>query len=428
MSGYQEYRLENGLTVCAYPLNHLHSIEMALYFKGGALYEGKRNRGITHLMQHMCLKNLNGIDKGELAARLAAIGATLKGTTYIEAMVFRLKVAPRYFDEAFDILNSFFALNKWTGEELAEEKALVLRQIENQEEDYWSAIDSHYWRTPAGPLAIRGTAETVEAITLRSLTMWRKALIHPANACLALSGNFSDGMLQKAMACMGEWPGTEAAPLEQPAPTLFSMRDESCDYITNAECDKAEVQLSFDINDDLVFPFCVDVLNTIVGEGEGSALFVELRDRLALTDEVFSTIEEVGPFRRMTIEFALPNQLLPEALAATFSVLAKLRQHISTRKINRTRVIYGENLHFLLDQADVINERMGWGFLSGNGEECDLSTQSHMYEDMTKEDMLDAAQAVFRPENMCSYIVKDDSMISNRKLKGILRKCRAMLG
>ena len=427
MAAYQEIRLENGLQLSSYQLSHLHSLEIGVYLRGGPLYENRKNQGVSHLLEHLCFRNLNGIPQEQLYRRLDEIGATLRGETYLEAVVFRLQVIPRFFDSAFDLMCRLFAPGKWTDEEIAAEKAVVDRQIESEEQDFWSDANRQYWRIKAGSFSMMGTAESVAGMSPALIHQWKKKIFRPGNACFVMTGNFSDGMLRKAESVLADLPGETETVFEQPTPLGFGMRDESCDHLFGSEDELAQVQLSFDINDDQVFPMCADILSHLTGEGLSSPLFVELREKRALTDEIFSQIKEVGYFRRLTIEYAVANQRLLESLEGVFAILERMRRYISPTQIERARVFFTDNQLMELDQADRMNELLGWGFLSGNAEECDLETRMHMYGDMTKEDILDAAQAIFRPENLCCYIGRNSAKVNTQALKEMLKSCRDML-
>ena len=54
MPAVHEYYLSNGMTILCYPQNHLHSMELGLYLKGGTLYENRQNQGVSHLLEHLC--------------------------------------------------------------------------------------------------------------------------------------------------------------------------------------------------------------------------------------------------------------------------------------------------------------------------------------------------------------------------------------
>ncbi len=427
MASYQEQALENGLQVFSYPLPHLHSIEAALYFKAGPIYEEEGNFGISHLLQHMCLRNLNGIPKKELVSRLDAMGTVLQGFVYPEAIVFRMRFSPRFFDQAIELFSHFFVPGTWTGSEIDDEKAIVLRQIENEDPDFTSTTREHYWRTGKAVHPLRGTLASVKGISPGLLHQFKETVLRPANACFVLTGNFSKGMLASSYEIFSQWGNKGPSLFEQALPFNFCFRDEKSDvFIENSE-HKAHVQLSFDINDELIFPICVDVLNLIVGQGPGSALYVALRDEQALTDEAASYVEEVGQFRRMVIEFSLPNLCLEEGIRGVFQVLYKLTQHISTRKFARSTVYFGDNLSFITDDALALNARLGWAYLSERAEEWEPEMRLKMYEDITKEDMLETAQTVFKPSNLCCYVCHNPAILPKEQLAALINEARLLL-
>lgn len=424
----QEIQLPNGLTVLSCPMEQLHSLEMGLYFRAGPLYENRRNQGVSHLLEHLCFRSLGELSQRELYSRLDAIGATLRGSTYQEAVVFRLEIAPKYFDEALALMRRFFTPGEWAQGEIDQEKQVVLRQIENDSPDFQERAVSRYWQGKAGAFPLMGTAKSVAEMSPATLNQWRKKVFQPQNACFVLSGNFSQGMLAAAKALLAEPANTtQESPFAQAAPAGFCMRDEKSDQFSQGDWEWAQVQLSFDVDDDLVFPLCTDVLNWILGVGLSSSLFMELRETLALTDDIQSRVETAGLFRRVTIDYFAPHERLAESLARIGAILSGFKRYVPVSQMERTRAFFTDNLHFQYDQAGDMNELMGFAWLCGNIAETDLETQAAMYEDMTCEDLNNAAQAIFRPENLVVTLERNPDKISLKAVKEAVKALRHAL-
>lgn len=424
----KEILLSNGMMVLACPMDQLHSIEMGLYFKGGGLYENRQNQGVSHLLEHLCFRNLGGLPMRELYARLDAIGATLRGSTYQEALTFRMETAPKYFDAALDLMLRFFAPTQWTDEEIQQEKRVVIRQIQNDAPDFQEKILTRYWQSKAGAFPLMGTEKSVSEMSAATIHKWKRQVFQPKNACFVITGNFSWGMLDAVKAALEELPNTSNLPaFEQTTPVGFCMRDESSDQVLNGDWDWAQVQLSFDVDDDLVFPLCTDVLNWILGVGLSSSLFMELRETLALTDDIQSRVETAGLFRRVTIDYFVPHEHLQESLSRIGAILSGFKRYVPVSQMERTRAFFTDNLRFQYDQASEMNELMGFAWLSDNIAETDLETQAAMYEDMTCEDLNNAAQAIFRPENLVVTLEKNPQRISPKAVKDALTKLRREL-
>ncbi|MBQ8536629.1 MAG: insulinase family protein [Clostridia bacterium] len=424
----QEILLANGMTVLACPMDQLHSIEMGLYFKGGALYENRQNQGISHLLEHLCFRSLNGLTQRELYAKLDAIGATLRGSTYQEALTFRLETAPKYFDAALELMSRFFLPYTWTPEEIDQEKRVVLRQIQNDAPGFQEKILTKYWQSKAGAFPLMGTEKSVTEMTAATIHKWKKNVFQPQNACFVITGNFSQGMLSAVQSVFEEIANTtQEPPFEQTTPVDFCMRDGRSDQVINGDWDWAQVQLSFDVDDDLVFPLCTDVLNWILGVGLSSSLFMELRETLALTDDIQSRVETAGLFRRLTIDYFVPHEHLVESLERIGTILSGFKRYVPVSQMERTRAFFTDNLRFQYDQASEMNELMGFAWLSDNIAETDLETQAAMYEDMTCEDLNNAAQAIFRPENLVLTLEKNPKHIASKAVKDAIARLRREL-
>ncbi len=427
MAAYQEFRLDNGLQISAYQLPHLHSLEIGVYFKGGSLYENRSNQGISHLLEHLCYRNLNGLTQEQLYRRLDAMGAVMHGVTEQNVIMFHLNVSPRFFDDAFDIMSRLFAPGKWTEEEIASEKQVVLRQIENEEPNFLWDMAARYWRTSAGAFPVMGTTNSVKAMTADLIHRWKRKLFRPSNACFVLTGNFSDGMLKKAVEVLGELPDALKAPLEQPAPMNFCARDESSDELFNADYNLAQVLLYFDIDSNLVFPTSAEMLSYMTGDGLSSSLFFEMREKRAIVDDISSEVVPVGPYSRFAIDYEVSHDRLAESLELVFSILARQRRFISQEQMDRTRVYFTEYEMMILDRAVTMNERLGYSWLSGNTDGCDVDVRMRLHGDLTADNIQDAAQAIFRPETLCCLIEKNPKKVKAAQLHETLKKCRELL-
>jgi predicted Zn-dependent peptidase len=427
MAAYQEFRLKNGLQISAYQLPHLHSLEMGVYLRGGSLYENRSNQGVSHLLEHLCFRNMNGLPQGQLYRQLDAMGAKLTGTTYPESVIFQMRVVPRFFDDAFELLLRLFAQGKWTQEEINAEKQVVLRQIENDEQNFLWDMSTRYFKTKAGAFPGMGTKDSVMRMSEDVINLWKRKIFRPSNACFALTGNFSDGMLEKAKEILGELPDIGPCVFEQPSPMNFSARDEHSDEMYNADYDLAQVLIYFDIDTNLVFPACAEMLSHMTGDGLSSVLFLELREKHTLVDDISSEVVTVGPYRRFAIDYEVMHDRLTESLELVFSILGRLRRFISHEQMDRSRIYFTENERILLDKAGTMNDRLGMAWLSGNTDECDIDIRMRMHADLTAEDIQDAAQAIFRPETMCCFIEKNPKKVKAAVLRETLQKCRELL-
>lgn len=427
MSAVHEYSLANGMTILCCPQQHLHSMEFSLFFKGGSLYENRQNQGVCHLLEHLCFRGLGKWDAEGINRLMARFGAELDGATYPEGIVFRLKTHPRFFDEVLELFLAFFADTPWTQEMIDLEKEVVIRQIEQEDVDFDEEVARRYRKTSAGSFAMMGTAEGIRDMSTATIRRWQRLVFQPQNACLCIAGNFSQGMEIAACDAFSELEARgEEAPFQQTVPVGFCMRDSRSDLIMEEEGGQAKVHLAFDMDDDRVFPLAGEVLNAITAGNSDSLLFQSLREEKALVAEIDSSMEEMGMFRRLVIRYDVRQECLVDSLKQVFSLLTRLKMYIRPARLTQTRMQFTDNLQFYLDDVSGLADLMGWSWMADDLSRCDLDAQAQMYDDLTCEDLLDAAQSVFRPENLTISIQRDPA-VGPKSLKPLLKELREML-
>ena len=427
MSAMQEHNLPNGMTLLCNRQPHLHAMEFGLYFKGGSLYENKQNQGICHLLEHLCFRGLGGLNAEALNRLMARFGAELDGATYPEGVVFRLKTHTRFFDEVLDLFLRFFADTPWTQEQIDAEKQVVLRQIEQEDCDFDEEVSRRYRKTAAGAFSLMGTAQSIQDMTPATIRRWQRLLFQPQNACLCVTGNFSDGMEQALVEAFSELENHfDDPPFAQAVPQGFCMRDSRSDLVMDEEGGQAKVHLAFDLDEDRVFPLTGEVLNAFTAGNSDSLLFQIMREELALVAEIDSSMEEMGMFRRLVIRYDVRQECLVESLRKVFELLHRLCLYVRPVRLTQTRMQFTDNLVFYQDDVSGMNDLMGWSWMADDLSRADLDAQAQMYDDLTCEDLLDAAQSVFRPENLTISIQRDLAQ-TPKNLKPLLTELRSTL-
>ena len=412
MSAIHEHELSNGMTLLCWHQPHLHGVEFGLYLKGGPVYETEDSQGVSHLLEHLCFRGLGGLSHDELQRTLNRLGTELDGMTAAEAIVFRMTVLPRSFDTALELFTRFFARTPWTAEQIAREKQVVIRQIEQEEDGFDEAVDSAWRETPGGVFPRMGTAESVAALDEFTIFNWQQLIFQPQNACLVITGNFSDGMEDAAVEVFSELENyTDEPPFDQPLPLGFTLRDAESDLVMDEEGGQASVHLAFDIDSDAVSPLATQVLDMVTGGSCDSLLFQTLREEEALVAEIESFIQETGSFRRLVIRWDVRQEYLIESLRKVFAYLHRLTVYVRPVRLEQARTAFACANTLVQDSVSELNELAGWAWVSGDTSAADLDAQNIQLEDMTPEDLLDAAQTIFKPGNLAISIKRDPNVV-----------------
>ena len=429
MSAIHEHVLPNGMTILCWHQPYLRGLEMGLYLRGGSIYETEETQGISHLLEHLCFRGLGGLNHETLQRTLNRFGADLDGITTAEAIVFRLTSLPRFFDGMLDVFSRFFSQTPWSAEDIAKEKQIVIRQIEQAEEDFDELVDRAWRETPAGVFPRMGTAEAIQALDEDTIWNWQRLIFQPQNACLVLSGNFSNGMEQTAIETFAPLRNyTNEPPFEQPAPLGFCMRDAESDVIVDSDDPdaQAQVHIAFDIDEEHVFPLAARMVDAVTAGNDDSLLFQTLREEEALVAEIESYIQEMGQFHRLVIRYDVRQEKLVESLRKVFMYLHRLSMYVRPIRLDQVRSHFTVGSALTQDNVSEMNELAGWAWVAGDCSRADLDAQASQLNDLTAEELLDAAQTIFKPENLCISVERDPNAVTE-DLDALFQELRDML-
>ena len=429
MSAVREHVLSNGMTILCWHNPYLHGVEMGLYLRAGTIYETEETQGISHLLEHLCFRGLGDLNHETLQRTLNRFGADMEGMTTAEAIVFRLTSLPRYFDGMLELFTKFFAPNFWSPEDIAREKAIVLRQIEQAEEDFDELVDRAWRETPAGVFPRMGSAEAIRALDNDTIWNWQRLVFQPQNACLVLTGNFSIGMEEAAIEVLAGLENyTSEPPFAQHIPLGFCMRDAESDLIVDsADPDsQAQVHIAFDIDEDNVFPLAARIVDAITAGNDDSILFQTLREEEALVAEIESYIQEMGQFHRLVIRYDVRQEKLVESLRKVFKYLHRLSVYVRPIRLEQVRSHFSVGHALTQDNISEMNELAGWAWVAGDSSRADLDAQAAQLNDLSPEELLDAAQTIFRPENLVISVERDPEAVQE-DLDELFQELRSLL-
>lgn len=429
MSAVREHVLSNGMTILCWHNPYLHGVEMGLYLRAGSIYETEETQGISHLLEHLCFRGLGDLNHETLQRTLNRFGADMEGMTTAEAIVFRLTSLPRYFDGMLELFTKFFAPNFWAPEDIAKEKEIVLRQIEQAEEDFDELVDRAWRETPAGVFPRMGSAEAIAKLDNDTIWNWQRLVFQPQNACLVLTGNFSIGMEEAAIEVLAGLENyTSEPPFAQHIPLGFCMRDAESDLIVDsADPDaQAQVHIAFDIDEDNVFPLAARIVDAITAGNDDSILFQNLREEEALVAEIESYIQEMGQFHRLVIRYDVRQEKLVESLRKVFKYLHRLSVYIRPIRLEQVRSHFAVGHALTQDNISEMNELAGWAWVAGDSARADLDAQASQLNDLTPEELLDAVQTIFKPENLVISVERDPEAVQE-DLGEVFRELRELL-
>ena len=197
-----------------------------------------------------------------------------------------------HFDIALDVLADMYNAPLFEPDEIERERGVILEELAMTYDHPDSLadllIDHALW--PDQPMGrdVGGTRESVGGITKEQLAAYHARQYVPSNTVVAVAGNVEhEEVVERVAAALGYERAQETLPMRPVLPDEDSgVRVE----VAHRKTDQAHICLAVDgpaANAD--DRYAVDMMNTVLGEGMSSRLFVELRERRGLAYDVHSS-------------------------------------------------------------------------------------------------------------------------------------------
>ncbi len=399
-------KLKNGITLISHKLSNVHSVTISVNFKSGSLYENKTDNGITHLIEHLFFRQWDSLTQKQLYYKMQCMGTEIIGKTFPDYVSFSITVIPDYFIEAFKLvikcLNKFY----WDEDIVKIEKKVVCKQILNSYQTYDKWIDSYYFKNTGYSNSIMGTASSVQSLSLEDINFWKDEYFCSSNSCIVITGNYSneDIIFVQNILCQIK-PSGKLAETIFCYPLNFKERNVDNRYSFAAnDSDISEITIFVDIDSNYDYE-TVRLISSILGEGCGSLLSMELRESYNLTDDIYTDLKCYCGFYRLSFSFSVENPDFFQSVFLFFKALADFKKQILMKDYLKNINFFTKNQLFDFDNSKELNYNYAL---------CDFVLSPHIisepikrkekYEKITVNDLKEYASNIFISKNISLLI------------------------
>jgi processing peptidase subunit beta len=428
MRDFYNEKLDNGMTLMAYPMPTAHSATIMLYLKGGAYWETKSETGVTHMVEHLCFRRCEGIAQRDFFIKIGGIGGFLDGVTFRDHVVFSINVHPAFLKEAAKIIASLFSVNNWTREDIRREKEVVFRQIEGECYSFRENVYNTYFASDGKGKPMMGTVSDVRRLAKPLLEAWKTRLFSPADCAVIVSGAFNDSDLETVQHQLsGLRNVSDREYIAHPLPKNFLHRSGADDSLHRDDYHSTEIGLMFDIDKSRT-SFELDLIRDAVSAGMYAPLSMLLREECGILDEI-PTLWDLYEFGgNLLFTFEVENKrtdLLMDHLAEQF---AKMKAGLDRVAFDCAKAFFTKTRAALLrdypeDYAQLLGD---YAFLKGERFDT-LESYIGRYEEITYEQLCGAANSIFSAENLSITAVTDTKKYSARKMNKKMAAIRKSL-
>jgi predicted Zn-dependent peptidase len=396
----------NGLTFLLLPRPSSLTAQLSVAVKYGSNDDAPEHAGYAHFLEHMIV---GGTQKRiNLHHEIEKFGGCSYFETSSECTFTKVDVFPDKIGEASGVLSELLFDSEFDAAKLEIERKVILNEIAEAADDprdkigetlIKSLFKHHPVRNP-----ISGTKKTINQLAIRDLETCHQEYYVPKNMIVILTGNFSDKDAQNVLGAFvdrknNSSPAGQAREVESGSPQQ-----------------EKELQRSGILQAYLSFGFrtvpttnpdapALDLIDSILGTGESSRLFVELREKRALTYD-FEAINVSGlDYGYFIINCAVKTNLLKQTQAIIRGELEKIKtQPMAKAELEKSKNLMVGSIYRGMDDPHELPRILADSEIQYKNENA-LQNYIDQINRLTEKNLAETANRYFLEENYATAIM-----------------------
>lgn len=350
--------LNNGMVVLVWENPAADIVAARIFVRAGSQWESSQDAGLSHLVAAVLTKGTESRSSLEIAEQVESVGASLSADAATDYFLLSLKTVSSDFAAILALAGELLRSPTFPQPEIDLERRLTLQAIRSQQEQPFSIAFDQLRRIMYGdhPYALSGlgTEASVAQLERPDLQRYHQTHFRPDNIVISLSGRLQpDAAIALVEKIFGDWQATTTPlpVLRLPAITSKPVRAAIAQetqqsivmlgYLAPALTLESAEAMTQRMNeapgktglDSSACPSSIQayaalkLLNSYLGNGLSSRLFVELREKRGLAYEVSAFY----PTRLHPAQFVVYMGTAPEnttiALDGLKAEVDRLRSH-----------------------------------------------------------------------------------------------------
>lgn len=303
--------LGNGIVVIVVENPSADIIASRIYLCAGSRCEPREQAGLSHLLSAVLTKGTNRLSSQEIAERVESVGASLGTDAAADYFLLSMKTVAADFADIFQLAGELLRSPTFPEAEVELERRLTLQDIESQQEQPFTiAFDqlrqAMYQNHPYA-LSSLGRAASVSALNRADLQHYHQTYFRPDNMVISLAGRVTpEAAVEVVNQVFGDWQNSTKLPIR---PQLPKITPAPVRAITPLQTQQSIIMLGYLAPSVQESDYAaLKLLNTYLGNGLSSRLFVELREKRGLAYDVSAFY----PTRLDTSQFVVYMGTAPE--------------------------------------------------------------------------------------------------------------------
>ena len=224
---FQEYSLDNGLSVFARENHNVPLVYIEIAFRTGAIHQTSENAGLFHLYEHMIFKG-NSLypSASQVQKALSDLGvASWNGSTSVDCVNYFFTIPSDQIEAGLAFWNAAIRSPLFDEKEFENEKKVVLSEIEGKLASPQTAYLNAYQTSmfPEKPWCVDsgGSVQSIKNAEISQLKEIQSRYYIPKNAALFIGGDIdtekTKELVEKIFGTWSNFGNEKPAPVKQPS-------------------------------------------------------------------------------------------------------------------------------------------------------------------------------------------------------------------
>lgn len=351
---FERTTLDQGPRVITAELPGSRSISVAAYVLAGSRSESASQIGVAHFLEHLTFKGTAAYPSTRaLSEGIEGVGGSFNAATDRESTVYWARVPRREAARAVDVVGELICRPSLDDTDIDRERDVIVEEIRGYLDDpaEYCQILFQQAMYGSGPLGreICGDESDIRGLEPGRIREFWAERYRPANTVIAIAGDIGH---RDAVALVETsfGRGNGVGPAYEAAPTLPAG-----ERVLTGRRDTTQAQLTIGVpalRRDHPDAWTLSVLNTVLGDGMSSRLYLSLVDRDGLAYDVSSGLVEYADAGALEVSAGVDPGRLPAALAAILVELARLRDApIPASELAKTKAYLSGGLELRMDET-----------------------------------------------------------------------------
>ncbi len=309
--------LNNGIVVIAIENSAADIIASRIFIRAGSQWEPREKAGVSHLLSAVITKGTQHLSSLEIAEQVESVGAQLSADAATDYFLLSLKTVSTDWPEMLQLAGQMLRSPSFPEAEVELEQHLIIQDIRAQKEQPFNIafeqLRQVMYQDHPYARSILGTEATVSQLSRADLEDYHQTYFRPDNIVISIAGRVTpEEAVEQVERVFGDWlpTPTPLATLELP-----SVISQPCQVITPQETQQSIVMLGYLTSSVQETDYAaLKLLNTYLGNGLSSRLFVELREKRGLAYDVSAFY----PTRQSASTFVVYMGTAPENTETAF--------------------------------------------------------------------------------------------------------------